>query len=83
MQISLIPKWLELFRKVLAFARPTPNFTFNFHDFKGLKLMGLSRLDINPFAPNALFLYPLKTENLTVFLCFQGGKERVHWEQMC
>ena len=27
---------------------------------------------INPFAPNALFLYPLKTsENVTVF-CFQG-----------
>ena len=31
--------------------------------------MGLSRLDINPFAPNALFLYPLKTENLM----FSGG----------
>ena len=27
----------------------------------------------NLFAPNASFLYPLKTsENLTVFLCFQG-----------
>ena len=25
----------------------------------------------NPFVPNAPFLYPLKTENLTVF-CFQG-----------
>ena len=28
---------------------------------------------VNPFVPNAPFLYPLKTsENLTVFLCFQG-----------
>ena len=28
---------------------------------------------LNPFVPNAPFLYPLKTsENLTVFLCFQG-----------
>ena len=28
---------------------------------------------IKPFVPNAPFLYPLKTsENLTVFLCFQG-----------
>ena len=30
-------------------------------------------MTINPFVPNAPFLYPLKTsENLTVFLCFQG-----------
>ena len=30
-------------------------------------------LIINPLAPNALFLYPLKTsENLTVFYCFEG-----------
>ena len=27
---------------------------------------------INPFVPNAFFLYPLKT----------GGREKVHWEQM-
>ena len=28
---------------------------------------------INPFAPNAPFFYPLKvSENLRVFLCFQG-----------
>ena len=28
---------------------------------------------LNPFVPNALFFYPLKTsENLTVFWCFQG-----------
>ena len=37
----------------------------------------------NPFVPNAPFLYPLKTsENLTIFLCFQGGRERVHWERI-
>ena len=29
-------------------------------------------IQLNPFVPNAPFLYPLKTsENLTVFLCFQ------------
>ena len=27
---------------------------------------------INPFVPNALFLYPLKTENFKIFWCFQG-----------
>ena len=28
---------------------------------------------LNPFVPNAPFLYPLKaSENLTVFRCFQG-----------
>ena len=32
---------------------------------------------INPFVPNAPFLYPLKTsENLTVFWCFQGVGKR-------
>ena len=37
----------------------------------------------SPFVPNTPLLYPLKTsENLTVFWCFQGGRERVHWEQM-
>ena len=31
---------------------------------------------LNPFVPNAPFLYPLKTsENLTVFLCFQGAEK--------
>ena len=27
---------------------------------------------LNSFVPNALFLYPLKTENLTIFWCFHG-----------
>ena len=37
---------------------------------------------INPFVPNAPFLYPLKTsENRKLFL-FSGGTERVHWKQM-
>ena len=35
-------------------------------------------LQLNPFVPNAPFLYPLKTsENRKV----QGGRERVHWER--
>ena len=43
----------------------------------------MSCLVINPFVLNSPFLYPLKTSgNLTVFWCFQGGRERVHWEQM-
>ena len=34
-----------------------------------------SNMHVNPFVPNAPFLYPLKTsENLTV-LCFQGVEE--------
>ena len=28
--------------------------------------------ETNPNVPSASFLYPLKIENLTVFLCFQG-----------
>ena len=37
---------------------------------------------INPFVPNATFLYPLKTsENQYRFLLL-GGRENVHWEQM-
>ena len=37
---------------------------------------------INPFVFNVPFLYPLKTsENLKFLWCFQGGRERVHWEQ--
>ena len=31
---------------------------------------------INPFVPNAPFLYPLKN------IMFSGGRERVHWERM-
>ena len=35
---------------------------------------------VNPFVPNAPFLYLLKTsENRKVF---SGGREGVHWEQM-
>ena len=35
---------------------------------------------LNPFVPNALFLYPLKTsENRKVSF---GALGRVHWEQM-
>ena len=37
---------------------------------------------IVPFFPNALFLYPLKTSKDCKVFCFQGGKEKVHWEQM-
>ena len=38
---------------------------------------------VNPFAPNAPYLCPLKiSENRHVFLCFSGGRERVHWERM-
>ena len=36
-----------------------------------------------PFVPNKPFLYRLKTsENLTVFWCFQGGREKAHWKKM-
>ena len=38
-----------------------------------LNTLGLHIKNINPFVPNALFLYPLKTsENRKVFWCFQG-----------
>ena len=44
---------------------------------------------INPFVPNALFLYPLKTsenlkisENRKVFWCFQGLEKRWIWDLM-
>ena len=34
--------------------------------------LGKKPMYINPFVPNAAFLYPLKTsENLTIFWCFQ------------
>ena len=33
-------------------------------------------IDINPFVPNAPFLYPQKTSR------FSRGRERVHWEQV-
>ena len=40
-------------------------------------------LTLNPFIPNAPFLYPLKTsEKPYDFLIFSGARERVHWEQM-
>ena len=37
---------------------------------------------VNPSVPNALFLDPLKTENLNGFRMFLGGRQRVHWEKM-
>ena len=38
---------------------------------------------ISLLIPNAPFLYPVKwSENLIVLLCFSGGRESVHWEQM-
>ena len=34
-------------------------------------------IEFNPFAPDALFLYPLKTsENRKVFLCFHGVEKK-------
>ena len=43
---------------------------------KVLELAHVPMKTINPFVPNASFLYPLKTsENLTVFWCFQGMKK--------
>ena len=42
-----------------------------------------SHSQLNPFVPNAPFLYPLETsENSKVFLMFSGDRERVHWERM-
>ena len=39
--------------------------------------------DINPFVPNAPFLYlhPYYRK-LYVFFMFSGSRERVHWERM-
>ena len=37
---------------------------------------------VNPFVPNAPFLYPLKTSENRSFLIFSEGRKRVHWEQM-
>ena len=38
-----------------------------------VKKLDKGELNINPFVPNALFLYPLKiSENCKVFWCFQG-----------
>ena len=37
---------------------------------------------INPFVPNAPFLYPLKTSEQHIFLMFSGGRVRVDWERM-
>ena len=37
------------------------------------KTFRLVKTLVNPFVPNAPFLYPLKTsESLTIFCCFQG-----------
>ena len=37
---------------------------------------------LNPFIPNALFLYPLKTsENLKIFWCFQGVEKGCIWNE--
>ena len=41
--------------------------------------MGEGIKNINPFVPNAPFLYPLKTLKT---LRSSGGRERVHWEQV-
>ena len=54
---------------------------------KGTKFEnGLQKTPVNPFVPNAPFLYPLNTsENRKVFSCFQGvekgyiGNEWVQW----
>ena len=36
--------------------------------------------NLNPFVPNALFLTPrIKSENFTVFLCFQGVEKECIW----
>ena len=46
-------------------------------------LAGVIQISINPFVPNAPFLYPLKTsESLTVLWCFQGVEKGLHWERM-
>ena len=46
-------------------------YIFNFFN----NITSLHSLLLNPFVPNAHFLYPLKTsENLTVF-CFQGAEK--------
>ena len=37
---------------------------------------------INPFVPNAPFLYTLKTSENRKVLMFLRGRESVHWEQM-
>ena len=40
-------------------------------------------LRLNPFVPNAPFLYPLKTsENLTENFIFSRSRERAHWGKM-
>ena len=37
----------------------------------------MAKISLNPFDPNAPFLYPLKTsENRKVFWCFQGVEKR-------
>ena len=49
----------------------------------GTNIWSKSFETLNPFVSNTLFLYPIKTsENLMVLWWFQGGRERVHREQM-
>ena len=36
---------------------------------------------INPYVPNAPFLYPLETSENRKVCMFSGGTERVRWEQ--
>ena len=47
--------------------------------FQLLKKMIANLSIINPFVPNAPFLYPLKKYG---FLMFSEGTERVNWERM-
>ena len=61
-------------------------FTWDFPKINSDSLMtrlSHTLLIVNPFAPNAPFLYPLKkSENLAVLLMFSVGRERAHREQM-
>ena len=42
----------------------------------------IATIIFNPFAPNAPFLYPLKTsENRKVFWCFQGVEKGCIWDE--
>ena len=73
---------------------PVINITFNctkvvrFELIKGTSIDDISKTKLSlpnfkPFVPNAPFLYPMKTSsNRKIFLCFQGGREGVHWEQV-
>ena len=42
-------------------------------NFRGFAKRRMKSMKINPFVPNAAFLYPLKAlENHKVYWCFQG-----------